>query len=551
MSANENDETTARALALAGRFWDGLLRHEPVLATAIGDERFDELLPDPSPEGLTALEGLCRGALEEADGIDTERLDLVPRTTLDVLNAICRRFLAGIEHRTDRLVPANHMLGPSQLVGEIASLQRTDSPERRDRYEARLRAIPAYLEASTQIMREGAAAGVTLPRVVVERCVALVERLVASPPEDSPALLPLEPEDREPFVAVVRDVVAPAYRDYLLALREHLPHATETIGLSAVPNGDEMYGAEILAWTTLSLEAREVHELGVARYESIAEERRAVASELGYASPAAAVTARTASGDNAAATPEALVALAEDQVHRSWEMAPRFFGLMPAANCEVRRVEEFREVEAPAAFYYGPTEDGERPGIYYVNAYDLQNRPLHHLAAITYHEANPGHHFQIAIEQEMTDRPALRRFGGLMAGSSFAEGWGLYAERLADEMGLYVDAWERLGMLEAQAHRAARLITDTGIHAFGWTREAAIAKLEDAGLPPIDAAIEIDRYIAMPAQALSYMVGMIEIENARRSAERRDGADFSLQAFHDHLLSLGQLPLPALRRELG
>ena len=190
---------------------------------------------------------------------------------------------------------------------------------------------------------------------------------------------------------------------------------------------------------------------------------------------------------------------------------------MPSVNCEVRPVEEFREADAPAAFYYPPTEDGARPGVYYINTYDLPHRSLHHVAAITYHEANPGHHFQIAIEQEIPNRPPLRRFGGLMAGSAFAEGWGLYSERLADEMGLYVDEWERLGMLEAQAHRAARLITDTGIHALGWTREAAIAKLDEAGLPPVDATIEIDRYIGEPAQALCYMIGMIEIERARRS----------------------------------
>jgi uncharacterized protein (DUF885 family) len=176
---------------------------------------------------------------------------------------------------------------------------------------------------------------------------------------------------------------------------------------------------------------------------------------------------------------------------------------------------------------------------------------VHHVAAVTYHEANPGHHFQIALEQEMPDRSKLRRFGGSLAAAAFAEGWGLYSERLADEMGLYADEWERLGMLEAQAHRAARLITDTGIHALNWEREAAIQKLEEAGNPRIDAEIEVDRYIALPGQALSYMIGMIEIEKARDAAAARDGAGFSLRDFHDRVLSLGQLPLPALRRELG
>ena len=203
------------------------------------------------------------------------------------------------------------------------------------------------------------------------------------------------------------------------------------------------------------------------------------------------------------------------------------------------------------AFYWAPSGDGERPGIYYVNGYDLATRPLHIMASVTFHEAVPGHHFQIAIEQELPDSPALRRFAGIRAGSAFCEGWGLYSERLADEMGLYIDDWERLGMLDAQAHRAARLVTDTGLHALGWTRERAIATLEEGGVPHTDAVIEIDRYIAEPAQALSYMIGMIEIERARAAAESREGADFSLRDFHDRVLGLGQLPLPAFRREMG
>ena len=205
------------------------------------------------------------------------------------------------------------------------------------------------------------------------------------------------------------------------------------------------------------------------------------------------------------------------------QAAPGYFGRLPQAACEVRLVEPFHEEDMAFAFYWAPSGDGERPGIYYVNGYDLPNRPLHILASVTFHEAVPGHHFQLAIEQEMPDRPALRRFAGIRAGSAFSEGWGLYSERLADEMGLYLDEWERLGMADAQIHRAARLVTDTGLHALGWTRERAIDKLEEGGVPHTDAVIEVDRYIAEPAQALSYMIGMIEIERARAAADATPG----------------------------
>ena len=334
-------------------------------------------------------------------------------------------------------------------------------------------------------------------------------------------------------------------------LRDYLPHATETIALSALPGGEEMYAAEILAWTSLRLDPADVHALGNERFDMIQQERFEIAGRLGFASPDEALAAHRASGQDTASTPEALLDLVRDQLARSWEVAPQLVRAAARESCEVRAVEAFREADMPAAFYNSPTEDGSRPGIYYVNTYDLPSRDLHVIAGVTAHEAIPGHHMQLALEQEFPDRPRLRRFGGMLAGSAFSEGWGLYSERLAEEMGLYLDDWERLGMLENQALRAARLITDTGIHALGWTREAAIAKLEEGGSPHTDAVIEVDRYIAMPAQALSYMIGMIEIEKARARSVEREGGAFSLRDFHDRLLFLGSIPLPSLVRELG
>ena len=545
--------TTEDVRALADRFWDGLLEVAPLLATLAGDERFDDVLPDPTERGRATEERLCRDAQAEAGAIPRDGLDDNDRATLDVVDAICARFLARIEHRVDRLEVANHLYGPATILGEIASIQRADTPERLERYESRLRAFPAFLEGSIEIARESVATNVVAPRVVAERAVGQLDRILALAPEESPAMLPLPDEEgRERVAAIVRDVVAPAHERFRDVLRDELlPVATETIGLSAIPDGEGIYSAEILGWTSLPLDPKRVHELGTERFDAIQSERRAVASELGYRDPAAAIADRTARGENTAGSPEELLEIANDQVARSWEAAPAYFGRLPQANCQVRRVEEFREADAPFAFYNPPTEDGSRPGTYYINAYDLGGRALHHVASVTFHEANPGHHFQIALEQETPDWPALRRFGGNLAASAYCEGWGLYAERLADEMGLYLDPWERLGMLDNQAHRAARLITDTGIHALGWTREAAIAKLEEGGQTRTDSVIEVDRYIGMPAQALCYMIGMIEIEKARDAARAGDGASFSLRDFHDRVLAIGQLPLPSFRRSFG
>jgi uncharacterized protein (DUF885 family) len=213
-------------------------------------------------------------------------------------------------------------------------------------------------------------------------------------------------------------------------------------------------------------------------------------------------------------------------------------------------VEAYREQDAPFAFYLPPDRDRSRAGIYFVNTYDLPQRPFHMLAATTFHEAVPGHHFQIALEQELDELSDFRRFGARLAGAAFVEGWGLYAERLADEMGLYADEAERLGMLGAQAWRAARLVVDSGIHAFRWTRERAVRFLIDTGLTPVNAEIETDRYVSWPGQALAYMVGQREIARLRRELAERDGSAFDLRAFHDQAIGHGSMPLAALGREL-
>ena len=542
------------ARALVDRYWEGLLETEPLLGTQVGDERNDDRLPDVTDAGIAERETLHRGALEELALLDRDLDDVGLRTTLDMLEAIAQRSLAEIDHRLDRLQVVSHFWGPSQLLGELGSIQRADTRERLERYLARLRAVPAYYAAVNDIARLGVSSGVTAPKVVAERTVAQIERLLAMPLGESPALMSVPRGDaagREAVMEALRDSALPGLESFLAVLRdEYLAHATDTIGLSALPGGDEMYEAEILSWTTLPLGAQHVHDLGVEDLGKIQEERRASAVTLGSPDAASAIRALSDGGRNAISSKDELKALAEDQVRRGWDEAPSFFGRLPKQNCEVRLVEEFREADMAFAFYQPASEDGSRPGIYYVNGYELGDRPRHHLATTTYHEANPGHHFQIAIEQEMGDRPALRRFGGLMAGSAFAEGWGLYSERLADEIGLFEDEAERLGMLDAQAHRAARLIVDTGIHALEWSRERAIAKLEEAGVPHTDAVIETDRYITLPGQALSYKIGQFEIERHRREAAEREGEAFSLPDFHDRLLSLGSLPLPALRREL-
>jgi uncharacterized protein (DUF885 family) len=213
-------------------------------------------------------------------------------------------------------------------------------------------------------------------------------------------------------------------------------------------------------------------------------------------------------------------------------------------------VEEYKEKDSPFAYYFPPTTDGSRPGVYYANTYDLSSRSYSKLASTTYHEAVPGHHFQIAMEMENERLSTFRRLGSRLVGGAYVEGWGLYSERLADEMGLFRNEAERFGMLDAMAWRAARLVVDTGLHALRWPRQRSIDFLRGAGLSETDAEIETDRYICWPGQALTYKVGQREIERLRAEIEARDGSSFDLRAFHDAVLGHGSLPLATLAREL-
>jgi uncharacterized protein (DUF885 family) len=388
--------------------------------------------------------------------------------------------------------------------------------------------------------------------LVVDRTVAQVERLLGLPPAESPAISPVPEVDgngRERVQVVLREHVYPGYEAYLAALRDYRAAARDTLGLGSLPHGEEMYRAAIVAWTTLPLEAEEIHRRGVEQLARIQEERREAAVRVGAPDAESAIASLAGRGRNAFASREEVVRLAEEQVRRGWDAAPKAFGTLPNANCAVKAVDRSREDDV-GEHYLPSTADGSRPAVYYVNTKDPGNRPRHGLATTTYHEANPGHHFQIGLEQEATHRPALRRFGAELVGSAFCEGWGLYAERLADEMDLYEDQFERMGMLEMQAFRAARLVVDTGIHAFGWDRDRAIDTMASTGIDRDTCGMEVDRYVAMPGQALAYTLGQLFLEERRAEASRRLGRGFSLPAFHDRLLSLGSLPLPAIEREL-
>ena len=540
---------------LADRFWESILELNPTTATVYGDERYADRLEDPGPEGRARSRALMVRTAAEAAAIPVDGLETEDRITRDMLVVIAALQIEEDDQAIHQLRVVDQMSGPQQLLPQLTQFQPADSPARLEAYIARLHAYPAFMAANAQILRDGLASGLTAPRIVAERTIAQIERMLGVPIESAliPSMVKVAHDaDRERIRDIVRDVVYPADQAFLDTLRgDYLAATREEPGLWSAPNGEQLYRTAIRSWTSLALDPETVHRTGLEELELIEDERRAIARAQGFGDDTAAYRAHLdADPANQPASKDALVERATLDIERAMAAAPRYFGVLPRASCDVRPVEAYKEKDAPFAYYYPPATDGSRPGIYYANGYDLPSRKYSKLATTTYHEAVPGHHFQITLEMENDHLIAFRRLGARMVGGAYVEGWGLYSERLADEMGLFRDEAERFGMLDAQAWRAARLVVDTGLHALRWPRQRSIDFLKSAGLSETDAVIETDRYICWPGQALTYKVGQREIQRLRAELSARDGSAFDLRAFHDAVLGHGSLPLATLAREL-
>jgi uncharacterized protein (DUF885 family) len=346
----------------------------------------------------------------------------------------------------------------------------------------------------------------------------------------------------------VRDRVKPAFARYHAFLRERIRPAArpqDKPGLAALPGGVASYTSMIKVHTSLAWTPEEVHALGLAEIARIRGELSALGTKVLGTSDVAAIQ-KTLRGDPAMhfTTAEEIEAKAREALARAEAKMGDWFGILPKAPCEVKRMSDLEAPQSTIAYYQQPSTDGSRPGLYMINTYAPTTRPRYEAEALAFHEAVPGHHLQIAIAQELGDLPDFRKHGGTTA---FSEGWGLYSERLADEMGLYSGDFDRFGTLSFEAWRASRLVVDTGIHALGWSRQQAIDyMIENTVLAPNNIANEVDRYISWPGQAVAYKVGQLEILRLREDARARLGARFDIKGFHDAVLAHGSVTLPIL-----
>jgi prolyl oligopeptidase len=387
-------------------------------------------------------------------------------------------------------------------------------------------------------LRDGLRENRVAMRVAVERVIGQLKSLLGTPEDKSP--FAAKPE----LLPSIKDSVYPAFRKMLAFLeQDYLPKArTRDVGLWALPGGKEAYEFRIRLHTTTELGAEEIHRIGLQELRSIQDEMRKIAK--GDLKPFMERIKKDQK--NFFASREDLLESARRELTKANAKLPAWFKRLPKNECEVKPIEEYRERDCVAAFYYPPDEKLTRKGIFYANTFDAAARPRFNMPALAIHEAVPGHHLQIALALEIEGLPKFRRQAGFTA---FVEGWGLYSERLGDEMGLYEDDLSRFGMLTYQAWRACRLVVDTGLHALKWTRQQAIDFfMENVALTETEVLNEVDRYIIWPGQALAYMIGKREIFALRDEAKKAMGARFDVKEFHDVVLRNGAIPLSTLRR---
>ena len=543
-----------RVRALADAYVAGFFDRFPEQATMYGvPGRTHDRLTDNSLAAIQAWEAREDGWLTEAKAIDSSSLASGSlKGTYAILREALESSVASRVCRTE-LWNVSQMTGWQVSYGYLITIQPVGTEQGRKEALARWRALPKYLDTEVANLREGIKQGYTAPRHIVRIVIDQVRTLVSSPSGDSPLLAPVRtdktPEFATAFSALVTDQIVPAARRYADFLeREYLPAAREATAVATNPNGAACYDASIRAFSTLPKSAREVHDIGLREVARIDGEMKTIAERTFGSGDVPALMQRLRTDSQFMfKNRQELIDYSKAALNRARAAAPQWFGILPKADVRIEPYPAYRERNAPGE-YNPPSEDGTRPGLFYISAYQPEKKSRADNESTAFHEAIPGHHLQVAIALE---RKEIHPIGRYIFNSGYVEGWALYAEGLADEMKLFSGELDRLGMFGSQNWRAVRLVVDTGLHALGWTRQQAIDyMLAHTTANANDAASEIDRYIIWPGQATSYMLGRLEILAARDEARKAAGSAFDIKAFHDRVLEDGSVPLTFLREKI-
>ncbi len=534
---------------LAAELLKTVLDADPLAGSLYGFPGYDDLLPDLGADTEREQAGRLAAVADRAEGLPDGNLTESAHQTLDFVRFLGRNMAGAAQVPLVEFTICDTFVDPvSGVLTTLPKLQ-LDTEERRRGYLARLRGLPQVLQTASARHREGTAAGRTAVARLVASAVTQLDLLIADPTLGGVARAELGDEGFVGEVgAAIDDVVRPALRTYQEELRaEVLPAARDDahVGICFLPGGDPMYAALVRLHASTAHSPDELHAVGREIVEQARDELAATGSRLwGTSVPAEIFDRLTNDPALRYESRDEMLEHARRVVHAAEAEAPRWFALVPEVPCAVEPVPESEEAGMAAAYYMAGAIDGSRQGTYYLNTSKPEERHRYAAEDIAFHEAVPGHHFQLSIAMESTDLAPARR---VLFDTACAEGWGLYSERLADEMDLYTDDVARMGLFAADSWRASRLVVDTGLHAMGWTRQQAVDWLADhTPMPRIEVESEVDRYISFPGQALAYMVGRREIVRLRGLATDRLGTSFDLRQFHDLILRAGILPLAAL-----
>jgi len=557
-------DKAARLDALYEQYWEELLKLNPLQATFQGDNRYNDQMPDFYSAAFRAKSHeFTQRWLDKVESVGSDGLSGQALLSYEIFVRNAKDELES-EKYPGWMMPVNQMGSVASyaiMLGSGTGAQPFKTVQDYDNWLARGNRLPVLFDSAIDNMRQGMKAGVVQPRALMEKVVPQLDALIKDKPEDTLLWGPIKSmpadfsdADRKRLTAAYRAMIGerivPAFRklrDFIAD--DYLPATRDSVGLDKLPDGEAWYAFNAHQSTTTDMTPAQIHQLGLDEVARIHGEIRKVMAEVGFKGSLQEFFAFMKTDPQFSFKSEdALLAYYRSLEDRINKRIPEQFSLIPKAPFEIRPVEPYRAESAAGGSYMTPSEDGSRPGIFYVNTYDLPTRKTWDAEDLYLHEAIPGHHFQLALQQELTGLPKFRRFGGQTA---FIEGWGLYAESLGKSLGVYETPYDYFGYLQNELWRAIRLVTDTGLHSKGWTREQVIKyMLDNSAESETQSTAEAERYIAWPGQALAYKIGALKIQSLRAKAEKALGPKFDVREFHAEVLKDGAVPLQILEDKI-
>jgi uncharacterized protein (DUF885 family) len=540
--------------------WDYVMHSSPEFATQVGYPGLNDRWSDSSFEAIDFARATSHKILKALMSIDRSQLKPSEQVNYDLARRRLEREIEGERFHGEYLA-ITQVSGVHQGVPALLAYMPAGNAQDYENIIARLRGIPVVVDQTIALLDKGLKEGITPPRVTLRDVPGQVGNLLVDDPLKSPMLkafekfpstVPAAEQERLKAAAVqaFKEQAAPAFRKLQGYLANtYVPAARESIAMSALPDGKAWYAYNVREQTTTNLTPEQIHQIGLAEVKRIHDEMERLMAATGFkGSLQDFFTFLRTDPRFFYDKPEDLLAGYRDICKRIDPELIKLFGKLPRLPYGVKPVPAYSEKQQTTAYYENGALEAGRPGWFNANTYDLKSRPKWEMEALTAHEAVPGHHLQLSLAQELEGVPQWRRYDNYTA---FVEGWGLYAESLGDEIGLYKDPYSKFGQLTYQMWRAVRLVVDTGMHAMGWTRQQALDYFKaNAGKAEHDIEVEVDRYIVWPGQALAYKIGELKLKELRAYAEKELGPKFDLRAFHDHVLGNGALPLDVLESDV-